>query len=68
MSARGDAKKLLQELKALGFKIEGGGGRHYRLLPPNGGRIQIITCSPSDPNAATYLAKALKSYRKEIGA
>lgn len=64
MSARGDAKKLMKELEALGYRIEGGGGRHYKLLPPNGGQIRVISCSPTDPKVATYLAKALRDAQK----
>lgn len=60
MSARGDATKMLEQLRSLGWRVEGGASRHYRLIPPDGGRIQTVTCSPTDPRAFTHLRRIVK--------
>lgn len=64
MSARGDSRKLLRELRQQGWKIEGGGGHHYKLTPPSGGRPHTVSCSPTDPRVPTYLAELVKKARR----
>lgn len=34
----------------LGYTIEGGGGRHYKVRDPEGVLVTVISCTPSDRN------------------
>jgi hypothetical protein len=56
---------MIRELEQLGWRVTGGGGVHYRLLPPEGAPI-VISCSPTDPRVPTYFRRALEKARKEV--
>lgn len=64
MSGRGDAKKAISVLESLGWRVAGGGGKHYRCFPPDGGKPVAVTCSPTDPRAAWYFQKLVNKARR----
>lgn len=60
MSKRGDNRKLLAQAKRQGWRIEGGGSKHYRLYAPNGEGMYVIPSSHSDWRGERNARTALK--------
>lgn len=60
MSMDSDARKLAAKAKKAGWRIEGGGDRHYKWIPPDGTRQIIVPTSGSSHRNLISLRRVLR--------